>query len=455
MADKPTRRAAHFAGAAPTPRREHATAKASKPAGGAKGAPARKAAGNRKAADARKERRQPVSRTGAQKPHAARGVSSHSARTTSRTNRGQRGQQRRCGRRSWLPLAGIALVLLALSLVVFVLPRLGREQDSASSGVSQGDYVSVTIPEGSGANAIAKILLEAGVIDDKKVFLEEVDSQRAESNMKPGTYKLMAGGNISGIVRQLCEGPNSDEGRLTVAEGLTVAKTAEAVQKQLGISSDEFLAQAKASNYVDDYPFLSEVSDDSLEGYLFGKTYDFGGTDMTADTVIRTLLNQYVSEVSTLDFEAARTKIKDTYKIDISDYALIKLASIIEKEALTDEQRPLVASVFYNRLGRPFPGMGYVWPYLQSDATMMYVVDGEVTQADNQTDSPYSTYTNQNLPPTPICSPSVQSIQAALDPASTDYFFFYIKPDYEAFSETNEEHSQATYLYESGQYLNE
>lgn len=439
MADKPTRRAAHFAGVAPTPRREHATAKASKPAGGAKGAPARKAAGNRKAADARKERRQPVSRTGAQKPHAARGVSSHSARTTSRTNRGHRGQQRRCGRRSWLPLAGIALVLLALSLVVFVLPRLGREQDSASSGVSQGDYVSVTIPEGSGANAIAKILLEAGVIDDKKVFLEEVDSQRAESNMKPGTYKLMAGGNISGIVRQLCEGPNSDEGRLTVAEGLTVAKTAEAVQKQLGISSDEFLAQAKASNYVDDYPFLSEAQDDSLEGFLYPKTYDFSGKDVSADSVIRAMLDQYKAEVHSLNMSDAAASLSSSYGVTVSDYDVLKVASIIEREAVTSDDRPLVSSVIYNRLKADMS--------LQSDATMGYVTGGDVTADDLKVDSPYNTYLHKGLTPTPICSPSLDSIQAALAPSPTNYYYFLIIENgsysNHTFSETYDQHQEA------------
>ena len=439
MADKPTRRAAHFAGAAPTPRREHASTKASKPAGGAKGAPARKAAGNRKAADARKERRQPVSRTGAQKPHAARGVSSHSARTTSRTNRGHRGQQRRCGRRSWLPLAGIALVLLALSLVVFVLPRLGREQDSASSGVSQGDYVSVTIPEGSGANAIAKILLEAGVIDDKKVFLEEVDSQRAESNMKPGTYKLMAGGNISGIVRQLCEGPNSDEGRLTVAEGLTVAKTAEAVQKQLGISSDEFLAQAKASNYVDDYPFLSEAQDDSLEGFLYPKTYDFSGKDVSADSVIRAMLDQYKAEVHSLNMSDAAASLSSSYGVTVSDYDVLKVASIIEREAVTSDDRPLVSSVIYNRLKADMS--------LQSDATMGYVTGGDVTADDLKVDSPYNTYLHKGLTPTPICNPSLDSIQAALAPSPTNYYYFLIIENgsysNHTFSETYDQHQEA------------
>lgn len=355
----------------------------------------------------------------------------------------------------FIALLAVIAVLAAVGVGFLVVPHLFQRNEPKQEEYPVGEQVIVTIPDGASGSQIAAILVENHVIFDEQAFYQEIQKQNADATMKSGTYQFITGATPSEVVRQLVEGPNAKEYQLKLAEGLTVKQTAAAVEEQLGIPADDFIAQAKASNYVDDYPFLSEVSDDSLEGYLFGKTYDFGGTDMTADTVIRTLLNQYVSEVSTLDFEAARTKIKDTYKIDISDYALIKLASIIEKEALTDEQRPLVASVFYNRLGRPFPGMGYVWPYLQSDATMMYVVDGEVTQADNQTDSPYSTYTNQNLPPTPICSPSVQSIQAALDPASTDYFFFYIKQDYEAFSETNEEHSQATYLYESGQYLNE
>jgi len=352
----------------------------------------------------------------------------------------------------FIALLAVIAVLAAVGVGFLVVPHLFQRDEAKQEDYPVGEQVIVTIPDGATGSQIAAILVENHVIFDEQAFYQEIQKQNADATMKSGTYQFITGATPSEVVRQLVEGPNAKEYQLKLAEGLSVKQTAASVEEQLGIPADEFLAQAKASNYVDEYPFLSDVSDDSLEGFLFAKTYDFGGTDMTADTVIRTLLNQYASEVSSLDFESARANIKETYKIDISDYALIKLASIIEKEALTDEQRPLVASVFYNRMGRPFPGMGYVWPYLQSDATMMYVVDGEVTQADNQTDSPYSTYTNQNLPPTPICSPSMPSIEAALSPANTDYFFFYIKQDYEAFSETNEEHTQATYLYESGQY---
>ena len=111
------------------------------------------------------------------------------------------------------------------------------------------------------------------------------------------------------------------------------------------------------------------------------------------------------------------------------------MASIIEREALTDEQRLNVSSTFYNRLKVDMP--------LQSDATMMYVTGGEVTADDLQTDSPYNTYLNPGLTPTPICSPSIESIQAALEPANTDYFYFFINENVHQFSETYEEHQQA------------
>ena len=257
--------------------------------------------------------------------------------------------------------------------------------------------------------------------------------------MKSGTYQFVTGATVSEVVRQLVEGPNAKEYQLKLAEGLTVEQTAKQVESQVGISAKEFLKQAKASNYVDDYPFLKDAAKnseyDSLEGYLFGKTYDLGGTDMTADSVIRTLLDQYQAEVGSLDFASARSTLKDRFKIDISDYGIIKLASVIEREAVTDEDRPLIGSVFYNRLSN---GM-----YLQSDATMMYVTGGEVTATDLEVDSPFNTYKHSGLTPTPICSPSLASIMGALDPDNTEYFYFFINENVHQFSRTYEEHQQA------------
>lgn len=115
------------------------------------------------------------------------------------------------------------------------------------------------------------------------------------------------------------------------------------------------------------------------------------------------------------------------------------LASIIEREAVTQDDRPLVASVFYNRLKQDMA--------LQSDATMGYVLDREVTAEDLKTQSPYNTYLNKGLTPTPICTPSTASLKAALEPASTDYLYFFIVENgsysNHSFSKTYEEHQQA------------
>lgn len=386
-------------------------------------------------------------------------MSERTARATKRAVAHQRKTQRgkSTSNKSHFSAFAALLAVIAVMAVVgvgfFVVPRLfQRNAPQRQSDYPSGEDVIVTIPDGAGGTQIAQLLIEAHVISDETAFYQEIQKQGADASMKSGTYQFITGATPSEVVRQLVVGPNAAEFQLKLAEGLTLKQTAAAVEKQLGISADEFIAQAKASNYVDDYPFLSNVSDeyDTLEGYLYPKTYDLGGTDMSADAVIRAMLNQYQVEVASLDFDAARDAIRETYGLEMTDYGFIKVASIIEKEALTDEERPKIASVFYNRMGRPFPGMGYVYPYLESDATMGYVVDGEVTQADNHSDSPYSTYENQYLPPTPICSPSLPSIQAALDPAETDYFFFYIKPNYSAFSETAAEHQQA-----EAEYLNQ
>jgi UPF0755 protein len=329
----------------------------------------------------------------------------------------------------------IAAALALLAVVCFVvLPALRGGDESSSDSKS----VTITIPDGSGASDIAQILVENEVIDDSSEFTSAVEQRNASSSLKSGTYDLTTHMDVDDVIDQLIEGPNNTDNQVTIPEGKTVEQTAAIIEDSLGISSDDFIAQAKASNYVDDYPFLAGAQNDSLEGFLYPKTYDFSGTDVTADTVIRAMLDQYQAEVASLDFASAEAQIKETYGLEVDDYDILTMASIIEREAVTDEDRPLVSSVFYNRMK---DGM-----YLQSDATMMYVTGGEVTAEDLETDSPYNTYLNLGLPPTPICSPSLASIKAAMEPADTNYYYFYIVEDGEtsvhAFSETYEQHQQ-------------
>lgn len=332
-------------------------------------------------------------------------------------------------------LAGLAVVLALLA--VFVMPRILNPAATTQDELpNQGSQVEVSIPDGSGANAIASALKGAGVVADSQAFLTTVQQQKADSTLKSGAYTFTVGMSIEDIIARLQSGPNSTASQLVIPEGLTVAQTASIVQGALGISSDDFVAQAKASNYAGDYPFLQGVSDDSLEGFLCPKTYNFSGqANVSADTVIRAMLTQYGKDVATLDFSGGRDLIKQRYGIDVSDYDIIKLASIVEREAVTEGQRANVSSTFFNRLKA---GMA-----LQSDATMMYVTGGEVTADDLKQESPYNTYLNKGLTPTPICAPSIESIKATLAPNDTNYLYFYITQTDEWFSATYDEHLQA------------
>ena len=354
-------------------------------------------------------------------------------------SRAQRAQAARGGHSLRGPILGavVALAAVVLVAVVFVLPRCsGADKLTQDTLPNQGAQIDVTIADGSGAVSIASALEQAGVVASADEFVAEVQRQRADSSLKSGTFVFTVGSSLDDIIALLEAGPNSASGKLSIPEGLTLTQTAATVEQTLGIASSDFLAQAKASNYVSSYSFLSEAANDSLEGFLWPKTYDFSGqANVTADVVIRAMLDQYAKETASLDFDAARTLVKERYGVDMSNYQFLTLASIIEREAVTQSQRPKVSSVFYNRLKA---GM-----MLQSDATMMYVTGGEVTADDLKQESPYNTYLNQGLTPTPICSPSLESLEAALAPDDTNYLYFFITQTGEWFSTTHEEHLQA------------
>ena len=340
-------------------------------------------------------------------------------------------------RQGGIPVGGIVgavVALVAIALIVcFVVPAVRGMFVDDTPAVEAGQEVRLTIPEGASGDTIAQLMAQNHVIDNPKDYYAAVTASGAETSIKPGEYLLYTGQDPAEVVEQLVAGPNAGT-TLVIQEGLTVAQTAARVEETYGISVDEFLEQAKASNYVDDYPFLEGAYNDSLEGYLYPKTYSFTSTP-TADQVIRAMLDQFELEVASLDFDSARATIQERYGVEMSDYDFINLASIVEREGLTAEQRGKVASTFYNRFEAGMP--------LQSDATMMYVTGGAVTADDLDQESPYNSYKNQGLPPTPICSPSLESIEATLNPPETDYLYFFITTEDEWFSETYDGHLAA------------
>ncbi|MEY8436779.1 endolytic transglycosylase MltG [Atopobiaceae bacterium 24-176] len=339
-----------------------------------------------------------------------------------------------------LVIAG-AVAVAAIAIACFVVSSCASQPapDAPQAPASASGDIEIQVPEGAGTDAIAQSLVDAGLVKDGATFTRAVMARDAGQSLKPGTYRFAAGTSVDDIVAQLAKGPNTTSNRVTVPEGLTVAKTAACVADALGIPADEFLSQAKASNYASDYPFLSQAADDSLEGFLWASTYDFSGKQVSADAVIRAMLDRYGTATASVDWQAGEAALKSAYGVDFNDYNVLILASVIEREAVTEQDRPLVSSVFYNRMRDGMP--------LQSDATMGYVTGGEVSADDLKQESPYNTYLNRGLPPTPICTPSIECINAALHPQATDYLYFLIIENgsysNHTFSRTYDEHMAA------------
>ena len=332
-------------------------------------------------------------------------------------------------------VAGIIAVVVIIAAVFGIMALMRGCSGSNVDLVPEGEQVEFTVESGEGASTIASSLAEAGLIADSKEFLNRVNALEAESQLQPGTYTIAGGTSIDDIISTLRSGPGMTGDILTIPEGYTLARTAERVEEVTGgrVTAEAFTSAASnASVYASESSFLSEVGTNSLEGFLFPKTY--GVTeDMDAAAIVRMMLDQYVKETSTLDYAYPTSA-------GLSHYEALILASIVEKEA-SESTRPTVASVFYNRLGIDMP--------LQSDATTAYVVQRDPSADDIANDtSVYSTYKNVGLTPTPICSPSLASLQAVCSPDQTDYFYFYFAEDDEGvlqyyFSETYDEHGQA------------
>lgn len=336
-------------------------------------------------------------------------------------------------------IGGVVAVLALVAIVFFVVPVVKGFFSGEDAKVAAGQQVTITIPDGASGDTIASILSENHIVENPKDYYAAVKKLNADMSLKPGTYSFTTLMDATKVVQQLIEGPNAGSDALTIPEGHAVDQVADRVaQAYDSISKEDFLNQAKASNYLNDFPFLKGTANDSLEGFLFPKTYSLGKKP-SADDVIRAMLDQFSAEYKSLDFAGCEAKIKERYGVEMSDYDIINLASIVEREGLNAEQRAHVASVFYNRLAGKLDGLRY----LNSDATMMYVTGGEVTADDLQSDSPYNTYKHEGLPPTPICSPSLEALKATLEPTDSDDLYFYITQDEEYFSQTYEEHQQS------------
>lgn len=208
------------------------------------------------------------------------------------------------------------------------------------------------------------------------------------------------------------ETPEAAVFRVTVPEGLNNKEVGERVAQQTSgaITEAEFSQALSAGHY--DYPFL-EGAGGNLEGFLFPNTFEMT-SQTTAREAVKMMLDSFGDQSESLEWERAES-------LGVTPYQVVVAASIIEKEVKRPEERPLVASVIYNRLSRNMK--------LGMCSTVIYAL-GEwkpaLTEKDTQVDSPYNTYRIDGLPPGPICNPGFESLRAALHPESTDYLYFIL-----------------------------
>jgi UPF0755 protein len=334
----------------------------------------------------------------------------------------ERGHNRRRRRRTIIVLAVVLLpIVLLLTAGGWFLYQLNPPGDP-------GRRISVNIAEHSGTGRIGDLLEDKGVIGSSTAFQIFTKFTRA-GPFKPGQYSMREHLGVRDAVDTLNAGPTKPaEAKLTLSPGLTVGQFADRVGELPGHNKDAFIA-ALQSNTVRSKYQPPEVT--SLEGLLFPDNYVVkkGETD-----------DQILSRMAVaFDQQADGAGVATGNTSGLNPYQTVIAASLIEREAKLDEDRPLIAAVIRNRLlaGKP----------LQIDATVCYAKGGcdkSPTKADLEIDSPYNTYKVLGLPPTPISTVSVQSLMAAAHPADVPYMYYVLadKNGKHKFATTEEEHNQ-------------
>ncbi len=291
-----------------------------------------------------------------------------------------------------------------------------------------GKRVSVDVPRRTGTSEIGDLLADKGVIGSSQAFQIYVGVTRS-GPFDPGHYTMRKNLGVRDAVSVLESGPaKGPQFRLVLPPGLTLGEIADRVGMLQGHTRDAFLQVAQSGAVRSKYQ-PPEVT--SLEGLLYPDTYFV--TKQQSDQQILTRL------VSTFDQKADEIGLSAPNAAGLSPYQTVVAASLIEREAKLDEDRPLISAVIHNRLaaGRP----------LQIDATVCYAKGGcsaSPTSADLALDSPYNTYKVAGLPPTPISSVTVKSLQAAQNPAPEPYLYYVLsdKNGKHAFATTQEEHDR-------------
>lgn len=331
------------------------------------------------------------------------------------------------------------IVGIILFLLVLILGGIAWYLWNGLQPVKKSDEaVQFTIEQGMGTTQIAQLLHEKSLIKNDLIFIGYLKWKEQGNHFQAGTYSTTPGHSIDDLIAMLNNGDVVKEEmiRFTIPEGFTVEQLADKLDKEGFVEGTTFLKLANQSTNANEtlataIPKDSEIKH-ALEGYLFPETYEMKKGSTEAE-IITTMTNQLEQKLNSIEDLEAQLK-----KRGLTLHELLTIASLVEREVVVDSERPLVAGIIDNRLKKG--------QKLEIDATVQYALDQpkeRLYYKDLEIESPYNTYLTKGLPPGPICNPSLASIKAALQPESSEYFFYVTKKDgsqTHLFAKTYKEH---------------
>jgi len=298
--------------------------------------------------------------------------------------------------------AGVVLVGLWLLVSLF----------QPFKGEGQGE-VGVTVPSGSGIGEIGDLLEREGVVSSSLFFELRARLAGSGEELKSGTFTLAEDMSYVAALEALAAAPApTDVLSVTVPEGRARSEVAPIVD-DAGLEGD-YQKATKSSNELDVADYGAEDAE-TLEGFLFPSTYELK-RNASAEDLVEKQLETFQQEFEKVDLSAAE-------EANLTPYDVLIVASMVEREAMIPEERPLVASVIYNRLREGIP--------LGIDATTRFELDNwtePLVESDFEADTPYNTRLNTGLPPGPIGSPGRDSMEAAANPEESDFLYYVVKP---------------------------
>lgn len=341
-------------------------------------------------------------------------------------------------------LLAIGVIVVAIFAYLF-LTSIGEPMDANSEETEE-----IVIESGSSAGMIGEQLEEEGIIDSANMF-EIYLRLNSITNYQAGEYELSPAMDYEQIARTLETGAVYQEvlHRITIPEGYSVEQIAEQLSQNLPISEERFLELMEDTEFmeslIEDYPDMltDEILDEDvkypLEGYLFPATYDITEEEPDIESIIRQMLD--ATQVNSFPVYNSVDEVTVNYEgesVELSFHDFLTFASLIEMEATSLADRSMIASVFLNRMAE-VPAMP-----LQTDPTVLYALGEHQERTlfeDLEVEDPYNTYLHTGLPPGPIASPGMESIQSTMNPSNTDYFYFLADSEgNNHFAETFEEH---------------